>query len=39
MASMASSYETLGALQEQIESVAGPISGRESFIFISPPRA
>ncbi|HMP79353.1 MAG TPA: cupin-like domain-containing protein [Pirellulaceae bacterium] len=31
--------ETLGTLQEQIEAVTGPISGRESFIFISPPRA
>lgn len=31
--------ETLDLLQEQIESVTGPISGRESFIFISPPRS
>lgn len=32
-------HEVLDQLQEQIEAVTGPISGRESFIFISPPRA
>lgn len=30
---------TLDTLQDQIESVTGPISGRESFIFISPPHS
>lgn len=31
--------QILDALQEQIEAVTGPISNRESFIFISPPKA
>lgn len=31
--------EVLDSLQSQIEAVTGPISGRESFIFVSPPRA
>ncbi len=31
--------EVLDSLQAQIEAVTGPIAGRESFIFISPPRA
>ena len=32
-------HSALGNLQEQIEQATGPISGRESFIFISPPHA
>jgi hypothetical protein len=32
-------HDILDQLQEQIEAVTGPISGRESFIFISPPKA
>jgi hypothetical protein len=32
-------HEILDQMQSQIEAVTGPISGRESFIFISPPHA
>lgn len=32
-------HEVLDQLQSQIEAVTGPISDRESFIFVSPPRA
>jgi hypothetical protein len=31
--------QILDTLQDQIEAVSGPMSNRESFIFISPPRA
>jgi hypothetical protein len=31
--------QVLDSLQSQIEAITGPIAGRESFIFISPPRA
>jgi hypothetical protein len=31
--------QVLESMQAQIEAIAGPISGRESFIFISPPKA